>query len=1201
MSEPVLLRDVIDIPEHVNQGDLVFRLVDAHNQAADVVRKYVVTPQLCDAFLEAVALIRSAVQDRSSKAAYLHGSFGSGKSNFMGMLELLLDGDPQARAIPELAPVVAALDEWKGPQKFLSVPFHLIGADDLESAVFGQYVEYMRETHPDAPPPAVYGDEPLLENAEKIRKRVGDHDFFSTLSEGVSNDSGWGDLAAAWDSESYDRARFAPHGDPERVRLGQALMSTWLSAFADAARANRGGYVNFGDGLAAISSHAAALGYAGVILFLDELILWFLSRLGDTTWVSAEASKLSNLVEAASASRPVPIISIIARQRDLRELVDESVPGAERLSFADQLRYQQGRFGTIHLDDSNLPVVAHKRLLQPVDDAAAEVLRAAFASLSLPATVHDVLLAETGDEASFALTYPFSPAFMTVLVDVAGALQRTRTGLRVLLDLLVARRDVLEVGQLVPVGDLWDVIADSDEPFSDAMRSAFDQARRIYDQSLRPELLDIHGLSATDEATDAFVSDDRLVKTVLLAALVPQSVPFRDLTVARLVALNHGVIASPVPGQEAALVVNKLRQLGARVGALRLGTDVNNPTVSIVLSEVDTGAILAAAEGSDNLASRRTLVRDIVLEALELKSDQLLHSFVWNGIRRDVHIAFGNIRDVTDLPDAVFANDGPEWKVVVDFPFDEAGHAPNEDLDRLEAFRAAGRSWATMCWLPSFFTAETNATLSRLVRLNYVLKNDDRFADASVMLSAVARASAKPQLEAMQREARNQIDTAIAMAYGVISADDRVVDKTHTLADHFPSLRTGFAVRPPTRPNLREALREVLEQALQYSFPAAPVIDGEVRLADVKRIAALCQDAVVEPDGRLRVNDATDRRLLMRVANPLQLGLQSEQAFTLQRPADNWDATFTRAMNAARERGEVDTTVGVLRAALNSPQLRGLTTPIENLIIIVWAQATSHTFEEHGGPANVTVERVSDDWKVVAQVLPDSRAWDEACERLSAVFGVTLPTNQLSGFAVERAGTRLAEVASEYRLGVDRLVERLIEWGAAFDLDDYDRLSTALAAQVLIATLAAAADDVARIDALAASAIRPSQLGLGRSIVSATDIARELEGAQIKIVLAATARPEGAAIREQLVRALSADEFVTPLVEVLREVSRAAVALLAGSTPAPPPSGPATSSSRSVIRASGFVDAREQLDKIEREVGVDAAISVTIEWDAPAS
>ena len=499
--------------------------------------------------------------------------------------------------------------------------------------------------------------------------------------------------------------------------------------------------MNFADGLAAISHHALSLGYGGVILFLDELILWFLSRLGDMAWVSAESSKLSKLVEASSASRPVPIISIIARQRDLRELVGDSVPGAEKLSFADQLSYQEGRFDTIRLDDSNLPVVASRRLLVPRDGEAAKVLRRAFQSLSLSGAVRDALLAEHGDDASFALTYPFSPAFMTVLVDVSGALQRTRTGLRVLLELLVERRDELTIGQLVPVGDLYDVIADSDDPFSDAMRSAFDQARKIYLTRLRPALLDAHDLAEGSELTSPFVNDDRLIKTLLLAALVPQSVPFKDLTVTRLVALNHGLISSPIPGQETTIVTNKLRQLSSRVGELRLGTDANNPTVSIVLADVDTSAILATADGVDNNANRRRLIKDNILSALGLPVDQLQITFttVWRGLRRDVSVSFGNIRDTAELPDAVFANDTATWRFVVDFPFDDAGHTPLEDLERLDRFRQNNSSWSTLCWLPAFFTAQTLDTLGRLVRLNHVLLNDDRFAEATLSLSPVAR------------------------------------------------------------------------------------------------------------------------------------------------------------------------------------------------------------------------------------------------------------------------------------------------------------------------------------------------------------------------------------------------------------------------------------------------------------------------------
>ena len=1204
-TPPTLLRDVITIPESVHKGDLVYQLTEAADNPALTITKYVVTNQLRQAFHDAVALVRSSVNDHSSKAAYLHGSFGCGKSNFMGVLQLLLDGNPVARAVPELADVVADIDSWRAERRFLTVPFHLIGEHDLESAVFGQYVAHLARTHPDAPPPAVFADEPLLENADELRASVGDNKFFERLSEGATGDSGWGALANAWTPETYDTARQSRHGSPDRIRLVQALTGTWLSSFGEAARANRSGYVSFADGLAAISHHAQSLGYGGVILFLDELILWFMSRLGDMAWVSAESSKLSKLVEASTASRPVPIISIIARQRDLRELVGDSVPGAEKLSFADQLSYQEGRFDTIRLDDSNLPVVANRRLLTPRDSEAAKILQRAFESLSLSGAVRDALLAEHGDDASFALTYPFSPAFMTVLVDVAGALQRTRTGLRVLLELLVERRDELTIGQLVPVGDLYDVIADSDDPFSDAMRSAFDQARKIYLTRLRPALLDAHHLAEGSELTSPFVNDDRLIKTLLLAALVPQSVPFKDLTVTRLVALNHGLISSPIPGQETTIVTNKLRQLSSRVGELRLGTDANNPTVSIVLADVDTSAILATADGVDNNANRRRLIKDNILSALGLPFDQLQITFttVWRGLRRDVSVSFGNIRDTAELPDAVFANDSATWRFVVDFPFDDPGHTPLEDLERLDRFRQNNSSWSTLCWLPAFFTAQTLDTLGRLVRLNHVLLNDDRFAEATVSLSPIARASAKPLLEAMRTSARNELDVAMLGAYGVVSTDERLVDHSHSLTDHFPCLRAGMTIQPPTRPSLREALEQVLDQAFRHTYPGAPDFGSdvaEIKATEIRKVATLCADAVVEPDGRLRVNDIADRHLLSRIANPLRLGVQSEQAFTLQHTAEYWDLTFTRAINRDRQDGTGSATVGLLRRAINTPDATGLTAQMENLILLVWAQATSHTFREHGGPAVGTVDRLDDPWEVVEQVLPHPGMWKEACDRLASVFGVTLPTSQLSGFTLERAGMELARVADASSPAVDELGQRLSDWSAGLGMGSSanERLATAECAVVLINSLRRAANDFERVEVLATAEIRPSGLALGRSIKTAANVVQELDAAQREIILTAASRLNGAVLAAELRTALETDEFVTPLAPVLHDVQSRAVKLLTGldtpPPPAPPPPGHRGWSGQSLDEARQKLD--ELRTKLEARVVAEESVSISIEW-----
>src|SRR5689334_9340064 len=123
-----LIRDLIEIPERVHAGDFVLRLAEGVENKKQTLRDYVVTPDLVRCFDEALGLIGSALQTRSSKAAYLHGSFGSGKSHFMAVLHLLLQHDTDARAIPELAPVVDKHSAWLADKKFLLPTYHLIGA-----------------------------------------------------------------------------------------------------------------------------------------------------------------------------------------------------------------------------------------------------------------------------------------------------------------------------------------------------------------------------------------------------------------------------------------------------------------------------------------------------------------------------------------------------------------------------------------------------------------------------------------------------------------------------------------------------------------------------------------------------------------------------------------------------------------------------------------------------------------------------------------------------------------------------------------------------------------------------------------------------------------------------------------------------------------------------------------------------------------
>ena len=145
-----LIKDLINLPEQVNRGDFVLRLTEGLAHPDATVDSYVVTPQLEKFFDTTLALIKSAVEGKSSKAAYLHGSFGIGKSHFMAVLHLILQGNVRARSIPELAGVIAKHSGWMEGKKFLLVPFHLIGAKNMESAVLGGYVRHVAKLHPEA-------------------------------------------------------------------------------------------------------------------------------------------------------------------------------------------------------------------------------------------------------------------------------------------------------------------------------------------------------------------------------------------------------------------------------------------------------------------------------------------------------------------------------------------------------------------------------------------------------------------------------------------------------------------------------------------------------------------------------------------------------------------------------------------------------------------------------------------------------------------------------------------------------------------------------------------------------------------------------------------------------------------------------------------------------------------------------------------
>jgi hypothetical protein len=1056
-----LIKDLIEIPDHVEKGQFVLKLAEGVTRPEETLREYVVTPELKACFEDALSFIRSGLQSRTSKASYLHGSFGSGKSHFMAVLHLILQGNTAARGIPELASVITKHNDWITGKKFLLVPYHMIGANDMESGILGGYVDFIRRVHPDAPIPGVYLAEGLFRDAENLRKQMSDERFFATLNEGALSDSDFGNVDRGWDVDRFEAAIIALPGSEERSQLISELIRKFFGSYDSQAGAHGEAFLPLDKGLSVLSKHAASLGYDGLILFLDELVLWLASHATDLRFVHQEGQKLAKLVEAQTPDRPIPVISFVARQRDLTELIGEAVPGADRLNLGDALKHWERRFHKITLEDRNLPAIAERRVLKVKGEAARQELDAAFEQTrAIRESVMNVLLTREGDRAMFRRVYPFSPALVQMLIAVSSVLQRERTALKVMMQLLVDHRETLKVGDIVPVGDLFDVIAHGDEAFSQEMAIHFDNAKRIYHQRLLPVLEKQHGrredlenLPYDDLTRAAFRNDDRLVKTLLLSALVPEVESLRSLNAERLAALNHGTFRTPIPGREGQEVLRRCRTWAANAGEIRIGEETN-PTISIVLSGVDTEGIISQAAREDNQGNRIRRVRQMLFEQIgvlgEGEIDQY-YELLWKNTKRSCTVLFKNIRELSDSS----LENTESWKLIIDFPFDEAGHGPRDDLSKIQAFKDCHPNGAkTLCWLPSFFSQDAQKDLGRLVIIEHILTGE-RYSQYSNHLSPQDRQSARSLLENNRSVLRQRVQSHLDAAYGLEPLIPGSLDTVHDLelSERFVSLWQGFDLKPPVAAKLAGSMTHLLSQALDHDYPAAPLFEAEIKSGNLKKVFEVVSEATRSTDGRFPVDRAL-RSLVRSIANPLKLGEMGLDAthFVL---GQHWKNHFTK--RAAESGGSID--VRQLRNWIDEPKPMGLPKEAVNLVILTYALQTNRSFFIHNGPHEATLTNLPDLCVLKEQKLPPEEQWHAALERAGSIFGVAVsPLRNVSN--VSSLATGVKKKASDNRSVCQSYCQKLRDRVGRLGVSlESDRLSTATATLRLLEKLHQASDD----------------------------------------------------------------------------------------------------------------------------------------------
>ena len=1147
MTSSVRVKALFDLPAEVRKGDFVLKLTEGITRAAETAETYVVTPALADSLDRALRLVGSALKDGRSQAAYLHGSFGSGKSHFMALLSLLVSGHEEAWRKPELHDL-RAKHPFLAQGKLLQLHLHMLAHDSIEAAIFGRFLAYLEAHHPEAPIPPLFADERLFEDARRMLRELGEEAFFRPMNADLPAIEGWGDVAEAarWDQARFEQASGSTDSK-QRAELFDALVRTRFTAYPKESRS----FVSLDAGLAILAASAAGLGYRGVVIFLDELILWLAANSSDRPWVNMTVQKMVKLVEAQDMHREIPVVSFMARQRDLAEMVGEDYAGAENALLRETLKHFEGRYGDIRLEDRNLPAIVERRVLVPRDAEARRTLDEAFGRMKSAAGPAFATLLAEGDAEAFRKLYPFSPALVDSLVALSNSLQRERTAIKLLMELLVEHADDLLLGEVVCVGDLFDALAGGEDTADGVMKSRFESAKQLYKYQLLPLIQDRNGTTTAEKCQRlrpehptrlgcsncpqrACRTDNRLVKTLVMAALVPEVTALKAMTASKLARLNHGSLRVPIPGTEANLVAQKLREWAAAVGQIQVDGE-GDPSVRLVIEGVNVGPILDQARSFDTAGARQRVLRDLLFEAMGedkvLETDKEL-AIDWRGTRRIGNLVFGNVRKMGAAK--LQCREQHDWRLVVDYPFDEPGFGPTHDLDTIrEAKEQGGGTW-TLVWLPSFFSTSMNRLLGELTVLDHILESKETTRRYVGSLSVENQSRALLDLDNLRISKRARLLQAIEQAYGLASPRGDDLDPSNSLPQHLYVLKAGADLAPRLPPRLTDAKQTYIEALLEARYPRHPKLERRItpKLAD--ELLELFGELVDDENRRLE----RDKDIIARVRGTLgELGLVrvTETAVFLQE-----DRTLQTIEKRRVQQSEEHPLVSEVRRWIDDTGRMGLTHEVMDLVVRAYARYTARTlvrfdrlFEAKAG------QEIPDDVRLEKPELPSAADWNLALNLAGACFGITFPKKALHADNLQRFEKALADRLKATATGVLRLPGLLQHWASNLQVGaEPDRLKTALSAAALVGALQGKSS-VAQVETLARYVPVTSAKAVGASIAQADPAARILEDSLVAGAISQIQAREddllGAAeLIEEARLVLRQDEIIQPLVEKLR-------------------------------------------------------------------
>lgn len=835
------IRDVFDLPADIPRCIVQIQDFDDLQTLQENIRDYVITDTVAAEMQRLVdRIVASCVRQGAGEGHYLHGSFGSGKSHFMAILGLILQNNPAiwAKEHPAIVALRQRHGDWLAQHPVLVVPVYMLGQKTLQLACYNAANERLQRL---GQPPCEFSDaDKVIASFRADAQRYGEV-VYQQFAE-----------ATGLSRQRFERQ--ATGSQEQRDELARQVLQ-----YRQASRVERAQLYpdKFSDGMAALTRHAQALGYAGVVFLVDELILYLTGKAGRE--YADEFNSLVALADNSALDRAVPLWVIVAKQRNIRESVPDD---SSQQHIFEAMEHHKDRFPqTTELADTELVPIVQERVLR-VRPGMDQALHSAIdeALDDLPKEVRDTLLHNLALE-DFRRVYPFHPALIRTLIDVTSRLSRERAAIRLLYELLIKCHPDLPLGAFIAYASLFDVVFLPTGLTGDSANEELEAVRKTYYDRLQPLIREAYPDPDSERARRA----DLLVKTVLLAGL--SKTMAGSVTVERILHLNYRDLRARTDFGSYQVIDQMLTDLDNRSELIHYTPNALNPSAGVASITLASGVQLADVlrrvpiNWRQRLDAYTGLLKDLLDKPI-INSEIPAYERKWRGTARPGRVRFTEIASLSQ--NEISVQTGHEFTLFVDYPFSLGEtHTRNDALQVIE--RAQARTVDSIgFWLPAEFTLDDRRDLDEYAKMIEVEANQEQYLDE---YGKSQREEIIQKLIGQKRTKATILRQRLIEVYKGPDAQVRFLDPAIT-----PMLDVD---------TLSAALDRIADAVCDRRYPHHPHFTTPLDRRTLTRLLDEFMVPAALGDGAVRRTPDLDA-LLIRLGKPLELAEQGANTWTLR-------------------------------------------------------------------------------------------------------------------------------------------------------------------------------------------------------------------------------------------------------------------------------------------------------------------------------